>query len=126
MCEDAGSGAHVDADFCARRKSRIAARRRRGPGCSPGSGWVNEWEGGREKGWGGSGPAVGLRRIPGYGRCLELPTSAAWMPPLPKAQIRGAGGVGGGARSLRGSIHTAAQAGPGSAHRSSGAPSQWG
>lgn len=52
MCEDAGSGAHVDADFCARRKSRIAARRRRGPGCSPGSGWVNEWEGGREKGWG--------------------------------------------------------------------------
>lgn len=70
----------MEAGSCGRRKSRIAARRRRGPWAAvPGlGGWVNEWEGGRE---GGSPQAVGLRRAPGCGRCLELLTPAAWLPP---------------------------------------------
>nr|XP_016777851.1 uncharacterized protein LOC107967276 [Pan troglodytes] len=35
---------------------------------------------GREGGKWGSGQAVGLRRAPGCGRCLELLTPAAWLP----------------------------------------------
>lgn len=84
MCEDAGSGAHVDADFCARRKSRIAARRRRGPGCSPGSGWVNEWEGGREKGWGGADPRSGCGESPGMDAALNSLPQLPGCPRFPK------------------------------------------
>lgn len=39
---------------------------------------MSEWEGGWE---GGSAQTAGLRRTPGCGRCLELLTPAAWLPP---------------------------------------------
>lgn len=82
---------------------------------------------GRAGGKGGADRRSGCGEPPGVGAALNSLPQLPGCPQLLKAQIRGAGGVGGGGvRSLRRSIHTAAQAGPGSARGSSGAPSQWG
>lgn len=80
---------------------------------------------GRAGGKGRADRRSGFREPPGVGAALNSLSKLPGCPQLPKAQISGAGGLGGGgARSLGHSIHTAVQAGPGIARDSSGAPSQ--